>query len=97
METIFTVIHILAALFMIFVIILQGGNAGGVGAAFGGGNSQGVFGAGGATSVLGKATYVFAAFFMISSIALSVIQSQEGKTGLTKQLEQVEQTTPESK
>ena len=91
MDTIFTVIHILAALFMIFVIILQGGNSGGVGAAFGGGNSQGVFGAGGATSVLGKTTY--AASFMISSIALSVIQSQEGKTGLTEKLEQVEETT----
>lgn len=92
-----------AAIFMILVIIIQGGNSGGVGAAFGGGNSQGVFGATGAQNFLGKTTYVIAAIFMASSIGLSMIQGTSGKTGLTERLEQAagetesEDTKPEAK
>lgn len=94
METFLTVIHIIVALFIIFVIIVQGGNSGGVGAAFGGGNSQGVFGASGATSFLGKLTYGAAAIFMLTSIGLTVVQKMSGETGLTEKLEQ--QSTQES-
>ena len=91
METLVTVIHLASAIFMILVILIQGGNSGGVGAAFGGGNSQGVFGAGGATSFLGKVTYGVAAVFMITSISLTVIQKNSGDTGLSKRLEQAGQ------
>ena len=45
METFVTIIHYIAALFLIVVVLVQGGNQGGIGAAFGGGNTQGVFGA----------------------------------------------------
>ena len=41
-----------------------------MGAAFGGGNSQGVFGASGATSLLGKLTYAAAAVWMVTCISL---------------------------
>ena len=94
METFITVIHVLTAIFMILVVLVQGGNAGGVGAAFGGGNSQGVFGAGGATSLLGKLTYIAAATFMATSLVLSVMQGKEGKIGLKEKLEQSSGTTP---
>jgi len=87
METFITVIHILTAIFMIVVVLIQGGNSGGVASAFGGGNTQGVFGAGGATTFLGKLTYAFAAIFMVTSISLSVIQGSGGKTGLKEKLE----------
>lgn len=97
METFVTVIHVLAALFMILVIIIQGGNSGGVGAAFGGGNSQGVFGASGAQSFLGKVTYGVAAIFMITSITLSVMQGTSGETGLTSKLEQAAEKQSDSK
>lgn len=91
METFLTVIHVLAAIFMIVVIIIQGGNSGGVGAAFGGGNSAGLFGAAGATSFLGKVTYGMAAVFMVTSIWLSVEKGNSGKTGLTERLKQAGQ------
>jgi preprotein translocase subunit SecG len=100
MESFLTVVHILAALFMILVVLVQGGNSGGVGAAFGGGNSQGVFGAGGATSFLGKITYGMAAIFMVTSISLSVIQGTSGKTGMKERLEEKAgstESTPKSK
>ncbi len=88
MEILLTSVHTLAALFLIFVIIIQGGNSGGVGAAFGGGNSTGLFGASGATSFLGKVTYGMAGIFMLSSIVLSVRAGSSGKTGLGTRLEQ---------
>jgi preprotein translocase subunit SecG len=96
MQTVATIIHVLAALFMILVVLIQGGNSGGVGAAFGGGNSQGVFGAGGATSFLGKLTYAIAAVFMVSSIALVSMQGKSTKTGLKERLQQTgtQTTTP---
>ena len=94
METFITVIHVLTAIFMILVVLVQGGNAGGVGAAFGGGNSQGVFGAQGATSLLGKLTYGAAGVFMLTSIWLSVVQGNAGKTGLREKLENASGAIP---
>ncbi len=97
MEIFLTTIHTLAALFLIFVIIIQGGNAGGIGAAFGGGNSTGLFGASGATSFLGKVTYGMAGVFMLSSIVLSVRAGTSGKTGLGSRLEQAAGKTESAK
>ena len=90
MEMLVTVIHVLAALFMILVVLIQGGNSGGVGAAFGGGNSQGMFGASGATSFLGKLTYGCAVVFMVTSISLSMMEGNSGSTGLTDRLEDLD-------
>ncbi|MGE0171319.1 MAG: preprotein translocase subunit SecG [Oligoflexales bacterium] len=93
METFVTIIHVCTAIFMILVVLVQGGNSGGVGAAFGGGNSQGVFGAAGATSFLGKLTYAMAAVFMVTSISLSTLQGTAGKTGLKERLQQKTEET----
>lgn len=87
MEVFLTVIHIVVALFMILAVLVQGGNQGGIGAAFGGGSSSGsVFGATGATSVLGKLTYVAAAVFMLTSISLTILQGDAGEIGLKEKL-----------
>ena len=87
METFITIIHVGVALFMILVVLVQGGNQGGVAAAFGGGNSSGVFGAGGANTLLGKLTYGAAAIFMVTSISLTYIQGRGGKVNLKENLE----------
>jgi len=96
LETVVTVIHVLVALFMILVVLIQGGNSGGVGAAFGGGNSSGVLGATGAQTLFSKMTYAVAVIFMITSVSLSVIQGNSGKTGLKEKLEKASssETTP---
>jgi len=93
METLIQIIHVLVAFFMIFVVLVQGGNSGGIGAAFGGGNSSGVFGATGATSILGKMTYGAAVIFMVTSISLTVIQGRKGDVGLRDKLK-TETTAP---
>lgn len=95
METFLTVVHVLVALFMILVVLVQGGNQGGVGAALGGGNSTSAFGATGATSLFGKLTYIAAAIFMISSVWLTVIKTSGGEIGLSDKLKTAtEQTAP---
>ena len=76
---------------MILVVLVQGGNQGGMGAAFGGGNSQGVFGAGGATSFLGKLTYGAAAVFMGTCIFLVILQGKTGDVGLSGKLTEQKQ------
>lgn len=86
MEIFVATIHVIVALFMILVVLIQGGNQGGIGAAFGGGNSQGVFGASGATSFLGKLTYAAAMVFMTTSVALAIIQGKGGDVGLSDKL-----------
>jgi preprotein translocase subunit SecG len=91
MENLVTSVHIIVALFLILVVLVQAGNAGGVGAAFGGGNSSGVFGATGANQFLSRLTYAAAGIFMMTSIILTVMQGKAGKTGL---LQKLETTTP---
>jgi preprotein translocase subunit SecG len=96
LETFITVIHVSVALFMILVVLVQGGHSGGVGAAFGGGNSSGVFGATGATSFLGKLTYGAAIVFMVTSVTLSVMQGKSGNVGLQERLEKRNSAAPEN-
>ncbi|MFK7873196.1 MAG: preprotein translocase subunit SecG [Oligoflexales bacterium] len=86
METLVSIVHVLACTFIILVVLIQGGNQGGVGAAFGGGNSQGVFGASGATSLLGKLTFLAGLCFVVTCISLSVMQGQGGKVGLYEKI-----------
>jgi len=86
METLITVVHVIVAVFMILVVLIQGGNQGGMSAAFGGGNSQGFFGATGATTILGKLTYGAAAIFMVTSIWLTVLKGVGGNMGLSEKL-----------
>jgi preprotein translocase subunit SecG len=93
LETLITVIHVTVAIFMVLVVLVQGGHQGGMGAAFGGGNTQGMFGATGATSFLGKLTYGAAMIFMITSISLTLIQGGRGKIGLSEKLKAEAQST----
>jgi preprotein translocase subunit SecG len=94
METLITSIHIFVAVFMILVVLIQGGNQGGMSAAFGGGNSQGFFGASGATTLLGKLTYIAAAIFMITSLWLTVLKGNVGDIGLTEKLKSTSTSSP---
>lgn len=95
MATLVITLHLVVAIFLILVVLVQGGNQGGVGAAFGGGNSQGVFGATGATSLLGKLTYAAATIFMCTTISLTFIMGSGGKIDLGEKLEQASAADPE--
>jgi preprotein translocase subunit SecG len=83
MQTFFLAIHILVCFLLIFVVLVQGGKGAQMGAAFGGGGSQTLFGGRGAATFLGKMTTVIAVVFMLTSLILAVLASKGGDdTGL---------------
>ena len=67
------VIHVLVALFLIIVILLQGGR-GGLGETLGGAAAQSLFG-GGANTVMTKVTAICAALFMVTCLSLAVLST----------------------
>ncbi|MDO8445976.1 MAG: preprotein translocase subunit SecG [Deltaproteobacteria bacterium] len=76
MATVITIIHVLVALSLILVVLLQGGKGADMGAAFGGA-SQTIFGSSGAATFLGRLTAAAAIIFMITSLSLTMIGSSK--------------------
>jgi preprotein translocase subunit SecG len=73
--TLLDILHISVCLFLMLVVLLQQGKGGGMGAAFGGGASQQVFGGRGAGNLLTRATAVCAGLFMLTSVSLAYFSS----------------------
>jgi len=71
------ILHILVAAALIGVVLLQSGKGADIGAAFGGGSSQTVFGGRGATTLLQKITTVTAILFMLTSIGLTLYRGDQ--------------------
>ena len=69
------IVHVSVCVFLMLVVLLQQGKGGGMGAAFGGGASQQVFGGRGAGNLLTRATAVCAAIFMLTSVSLAYVSS----------------------
>ena len=74
LHTPFTVLHIMACIFLILVILIQPGKSGGLGA-LGGGGAQQVFGGSGAGNFLTKTTWATAGIFFFTSISLAYLSS----------------------
>jgi preprotein translocase subunit SecG len=72
MESVILVVHVLVAIAMIGLILLQQGRGADMGASFGAGASQTVFGAAGAAGFLTKLTAALAAIFFATSLGLAV-------------------------
>jgi preprotein translocase subunit SecG len=70
------VVHVLVAVFLIAVILLQGGR-GGLGEALGGAAAQSLFG-GGANTVMTKITAVGASLFMVTCLSLAALSTARG-------------------
>ena len=71
------VIHVLLALGLVGLILIQHGKGADAGAAFGSGAADSVFGARGAHSFLYKLTAVMAIGFFVTSISLAYFASNE--------------------
>lgn len=65
-----TIIQVFSAISIMALVLLQRGKGADAGAGFGAGASGTVFGARGARTALSRATAIFAAVFMINSLAL---------------------------
>ena len=77
MLTIITTFHVLAALAIIALVLLQQGKGADAGAAFGAGGSGTVFGSRGAASFLTRTTAALAVVFFLTSLGLAWISSQQ--------------------
>ena len=73
MEILVLVIHVVAALGVIGLVLLQHGKGADVGAAFGSGASGSVFGSAGSANFLSRATAILAVVFFLSSLGLTYI------------------------
>ena len=75
METLVNVVHIVAAVVLIGVVLLQSGKGADMGAAFGGGGST-VFGPSGPGNMLTRLTTIMAIVFMATSLTLAVLSAK---------------------
>ena len=76
MQSAVLIIHVLAAVAVIVLVLLQHGRGADAGAAFGSGSSGTVFGARGAASFLTRLTTMMATIFFLTSISLAWMASQ---------------------
>ena len=73
------IIHIIVCIALIMIVLLQTGKGADMGAAFGGGSSQTLFGSTGASTFLSKATTAAAIIFMVTSLGLAYLSSHQGE------------------
>ncbi|MDX5401610.1 MAG: preprotein translocase subunit SecG [Rhodobacterales bacterium] len=75
MENVILIIHLLLALALIGVVLMQRSEGGGLG--MGGGGGGGVMSGRSAATALGKVTWILAIAFICTSITLTIIAAQK--------------------
>lgn len=84
MITLLTILHISVCVFLIGIVLLQHGKGADMGASFGGGGGQTVFGSEGPLPLLNKITTTGAIVFMITSVALAYNSAHMTKGSVMK-------------
>ena len=91
MQTLIIVVHVIAALAIVGLVLLQQGKGADAGASFGAGASQTVFGASGSGNFLVRATTISAVVFFVTSLSLAIFAKNQAGTGTTAGLPIVNQ------
>ena len=73
-------VHVLVALAIIGLVLMQHGKGADMGAAFGSGASGSLFGASGSANFLSRTTGVLATVFFVTSLSLAYLASERPKT-----------------
>jgi preprotein translocase subunit SecG len=84
MYTLIVILHVIVSVALILVILLQTGKGSDIGAVFGGGSSQTLFGSTGPTSFLSKMTAGAAIIFMLTSLFLAYFSGTGGTRSIMK-------------
>jgi len=92
MDMLLLILHVFVCLALVGIVLIQGGKGAEIGATFGAGASQTIFGATGSQSFLAKMTTGAAIIFMLTSMALAVFWGRPG--GSSVMPEQVVPSTP---
>ena len=97
MEKFILIVHLLTALAIIGMILLQQGKGAEAGASFGAGASQTMLGSAGSWNFFSKVTAVLATVFFVTSFGLAVIAKDRANVGdeILPELKAVEQAESE--
>ena len=76
MHTLVLILHVLAALGVIGLVLLQHGKGADMGAAFGSGSAGSLFGSSGSANFLSRTTGVLATVFFLTSLGLTFISGK---------------------
>ncbi|HBV74971.1 MULTISPECIES: preprotein translocase subunit SecG [Vibrio] len=93
MLTVLLVIYLLAALGVIGLVLIQQGKGADMGASFGAGASNTVFGSGGSGNFLTRSTAIFATIFFIISLVLGNLSTAKHESKFAIPNVNVEQKT----
>lgn len=81
MESIVVIVHVIVAIAIVGLVLLQQGKGADAGAAFGSGSSQTVFGSAGSGNFLTRSTSIAATIFFITSMTLAIFARQNTGAG----------------
>ncbi|WP_461517787.1 preprotein translocase subunit SecG [Porticoccus sp.] len=97
MEKFILIVHLLTALSIIGLILVQQGKGAEAGASFGSGASQTVFGSAGGWGFFTKATAIMATVFFVTSFTLAVMAKDNARVGdkVLPELEAIQQVLQE--
>ncbi len=84
MQVTILVLHVLAALGLVGLVLLQHGKGADMGAAFGSGSAGSLFGSSGSSNFLSRSTAIFALIFFLTSMGLSYLSFVEPAPGLAE-------------
>ena len=79
LETLVLVVHVVIAVALVGLVLIQQGKGADAGAAFGGGASQTVFGSQGSGSFLTRVTTFMAVIFFVTSFSLAIFAKQRAE------------------
>ena len=91
--SIILLVHVLSALGVIGLVLVQHGKGADMGAAFGSGASGSLFGATGSANFLSRTTAVLAVVFFLTSLSLAYLASSKPKTSGSVMQETVQSQT----
>lgn len=80
MEQLILIFHVLIALGIVGLILLQQGKGASMGASFGSGSSQTVLGSQGGGNMLTKSTAILATLFFVTSFALAIQAKEKARS-----------------
>jgi len=90
METVLLAVHVMVAVLLVVVVLVQRGQGADMGVSFGGGGAQTLFGSRGSGSFLGKLTGGLAAVFMTTSLSLAFFTQQDAGSVVERNVTPIE-------
>ena len=93
LETLVVVVHVVIAVALVGLVLIQQGKGADAGAAFGGGASQTVFGSQGSGSFLTRMTTLMAVVFFVTSFWLAIFAKQRAEVAGEAGIPTVQEST----